>query len=315
MTAAQAAALPTAGGEMTGDILGTAIAFVGTFYYVDSGGTAITPVLDKELVTKLYADTKIAKLDPTVQYRIVIDDGNGQVESSGASILDEGEAGTIHRDNVFTVTRTTPLEGDGWIYDDGRRRWIMQNYDGVVRKSELIVTKFIDVVGTVTGLNPPGLTTPPPETLYAGTNIYAPEFPTNLDRYVQIVLQTHHAWVEDTDADLHIHWEANGAGGVGDTPRWGCEHLSKKIGGTNVTTTTSYSTGNHLSEDIVDRKHYVTDICTIPAADLGMSSILKATVWRDGSDVLDTYSGGCWGLDIDMHIQVDAFGSEEEYVK
>ena len=64
-------------------------------------------------------------------------------------------------------------------------------------------------------------------------------------------------------------------------------------------------------------KHYITELSEIDGTGQGMSSMLLCRLFRDtaGAGGTDDYVGDAGLMEFDFHIEIDSFGSHEEYTK
>lgn len=143
------------------------------------------------------------------------------------------------------------------------------------------------------------------------------------EKEVFFSMQMPHAWAA-TAISMHVHW----VGAVDDTtadPRWGLEYTWKDIGEVYGDTTIVYSDGTHMTTagadaNVTAHKHYLTEFADITpgtAAD-GLSSIFIGRLFRDSANAADTYNATgakCGLLFVDAHVEINSFGSKEEYTK
>jgi hypothetical protein len=157
---------------------------------------------------------------------------------------------------------------------------------------------------------------------FAGTSrgIYAYSFDdvaASQEKEVFFQMQLPHAWKLGSDISVHVHW----VGTVADTdaaPRWGLEYSWAEIGAVYPDTTTIYTVDKVPAEaNVVAWQHYLSEFAHItPGAGAdGLSSILMGRLFRNSSNVADTYNAGqnkCGLLFIDAHIECDRLGSRGE---
>jgi hypothetical protein len=81
-----------------------------------------------------------------------------------------------------------------------------------------------------------------------------------------------------------------------------------------ITTSTVTSTGPFTA-----KAHSITPLTASNAGINGtgkkISSILICRIWRNSSNSNDTYNADAGLLFLDFHIQVDGYGSHQEYIK
>ena len=62
-------------------------------------------------------------------------------------------------------------------------------------------------------------------------------------------------------------------------------------------------------------KHQMVDLGTIDGSTIGLSAVLIGNITRLGEAAEDTFTGVAYGLEFDMHFEIDSPGSREETVK
>ena len=119
-----------------------------------------------------------------------------------------------------------------------------------------------------------------------------------------------HARSVGTTIEPHIHWAATStdAGNV----VWRFEYTAASVGNAfsayTVVDVTAPASG-------VVGRHQVASFGEITLADDKLGSMLKWKLSRLGNDAADTYAAVAKLLEFDIHVQLDAFGSEEKYSK
>lgn len=140
-------------------------------------------------------------------------------------------------------------------------------------------------------------------------------FDSGSEEELYFAVQFPHSWQLGTDIEAHVHWIANSAGGTGQRVTWGLEYSWANIGDVMGNTTIITGDVNHLDEDIVAKKHYLTELGTIDGTGKSFSSMMLCRIFRDATAGTDTYTSDAGLLEIDFHIKFDSLGSREEYVK
>jgi hypothetical protein len=143
------------------------------------------------------------------------------------------------------------------------------------------------------------------------------------EKEVFFTMQMPHSW-DGSPVYLHVHW----VGAVDDTtaaPRWGLEYAWQDIGQVFADSTIVYTDGSNYADagaeaNVTANKHYISKFAAIDptSAANGISSILIGRLFRNSSADTDTYNATgakCGLLYIDAHYQLDAPGSEQEYIK
>jgi len=152
-----------------------------------------------------------------------------------------------------------------------------------------------------------GSATPSWSTFKDGTNAW--HFSKVSDNEVEFAVQLPHAWLEGSDIEPHVHWCPSDTD-TGDVT-WKLEYTWANIFDTFGATTTIAVTD---AADGTAYKHQLADFAAISGTGKTMSSMLICRLFRDVSDA-DDYDNDAILLEIDFHIQIDSFGSKEEYVK
>ena len=138
------------------------------------------------------------------------------------------------------------------------------------------------------------------------------------EKEIFFTMQSPHARAGGTAISMHVHFVPAATVNSSDII-WGLEYTWKDIGETYGDTTIIYSSTTLLPDDanITAGKHYISEFADIsPGATAdGLSSILIGRLFRNSSDAGDTYTNKVGLLYIDAHYQVDAFGSDDEYLK
>lgn len=147
--------------------------------------------------------------------------------------------------------------------------------------------------------------------------VFSQMFSATVEEELYFEAQMPHAWMQGSDIEAHVHWIPSVNGGVGEDVSWGLEYTWATIGEVFGNTTIIYGDVNHLGEDLIADKHYLTELGAISATGKTFSSMLLCRVFRDatGAGGTDDYGSLAGLLEIDFHYQLDSLGSNEEYVK
>jgi len=123
-------------------------------------------------------------------------------------------------------------------------------------------------------------------------------------------VQLGHDYKEGTDLHPHIHWgpTTTGAGNV----KWILEYSWVNIMDTTpaVTTISSIQAAGGVAY-----KHLLTEFPEMLGTNKGLSSMIIGRIYRDPTDVQDTYAGDAGLLELDFHYQTDGLGSVSETSK
>jgi len=163
-----------------------------------------------------------------------------------------------------------------------------------------------DMKYPASGINPPGAVSDPDRDTTDGMLL----FDASSTQTIAGGALMPHARAVGTVIEPHIHWSAvnTGAGNV----VWRFEYAVASIGNAFPAYTpldVAVATSGTANE------HQVASFGEITMADDSLGSMLKWKLSRIGGDEADTYASDAKLLEFDIHIQLDAFGSEEKYSK
>jgi hypothetical protein len=149
---------------------------------------------------------------------------------------------------------------------------------------------------------------------------YLQWFSKTTDNSVHFSVQMPHAWAEGTDIDPHVHWVPNSDGAPAAHVVWTLEYTWQNALTGDVFHATSETSGtltNPSSEvsGAGQHAHYITDLGDISGTGKTISSVLVCRLYRDADNAADDYDDTAGLLYFDIHYQVDALGSKDEYTK
>lgn len=135
---------------------------------------------------------------------------------------------------------------------------------------------------------------------------------------MSFTVQLPHTWKEGTTIYPHIHWlPKNTASG---NVIWNLEYTWANYDPVTpqvfpaITTSTVTSSGPYTAN-----AHTITALTTgnagIDGTGKKISSILICRIWRNSSSGGDTYNYDAGLLFLDFHLQIDGYGSHQEYIK
>jgi hypothetical protein len=135
---------------------------------------------------------------------------------------------------------------------------------------------------------------------------------------MSFTVQLPHSWKEGSRIYPHLHWTPKQA--LSGNIEWNFDYTwanynsEKREAFPPIKTNTVLSTGPFEANT-----HDITVLTKnnegIDGIGKKVSSVLICRIWRYSNDVDDTYNGDAGALFLDFHIQVDGFGSRQEYVK
>ena len=201
--------------------------------------------------------------------------------SANVPLLNAANAFTGANSFVDTVT----LSGDGTAFDDLRVSATM---------------------GTKPATNPPAL-----KAFGPSGNLQGWAFDKTTAQQIFFEIQMPHEWKEGSTIYPHVHWAPSDTG-VG-TCIWKLEYSWAEHGdafGAPTTITASDVGGGTAWEH---RLIAFESGAGIAATGKTMSSVLMCRLYRDAAT--DAYDNDAFLVSFDVHYEIDAFGSDEEYTK
>ena len=127
---------------------------------------------------------------------------------------------------------------------------------------------------------------------------------------ITFAVQVPHGWRIGTELHPHVHWAATTVE-LGKTVTWDLNYVLADVNGLFGAEVTR--TGTTTGDTAVDA-HRVTGLQAIDmSAITGVSPMLMCALSRRGDT--DTYTADVALLEFDIHYQLDAPGSRQEYVK
>jgi hypothetical protein len=154
---------------------------------------------------------------------------------------------------------------------------------------------------------------------HVGTSIslgvFLPYFSPDVEESLMYSVQLPHTYTIGSNIRPHVHWVGPSNGTAGQEVRWGLEYTWANAGAVIGDTTIIYGSTNHLAETIVADKSYITQLGTIVGAGKNISSQLICRLFRDSGHGDDDYPDFAALIEMDFHIEIDARGSRQEYVK
>ena len=138
------------------------------------------------------------------------------------------------------------------------------------------------------------------------------------EKEVNFKLQLPHGKLLDSAIHLHVHWTPTATGSAGDKVRWGLEYTKANPNGVfGAVGAYIYATDpiDAPSTTPTAHTHYITEFADIDMTGDALSTILVCRLFRNSSDAADSFAGDVGLLYIDAHIEMNTFGSKEEYTK
>ena len=139
--------------------------------------------------------------------------------------------------------------------------------------------------------------------------VYTYHFDKDIQEELFFTLQIPHSYKSGTNLLPHVHWMPTSTGGGNVV--WGLEYsLNHFNNGTFPNTSIVTGTG---AAGVVSKTHLLTNLSTGIIGTTGVSSMLLGRVFRDSTNLADTYGADAALLEIDFHYQIDKLGTDLEY--
>jgi hypothetical protein len=126
--------------------------------------------------------------------------------------------------------------------------------------------------------------------------------------------QMPHAWKEGSDIYLHVHWHKLATGTMTGTVKWQTKYEWTNIGATRAGFSAFADGSESVPNSNIALKHAMFHFPVISGAGKTKSSMICVVLQRLSSGAgADTFGANAKLLEIDIHYQVDKFGSQTEY--
>ncbi len=150
--------------------------------------------------------------------------------------------------------------------------------------------------------------------LGAGTNFYSRNLVHNQADEVQFSVQMPHAWRAGSGIYPHVHMAPWASSTGSQTAQFQLECYNADVGDTFPAVAASYEMSTTWTTDKQWAHLIAGNDQALAMTGLELSSILKCRLYRDNT-VGGNYANKVSLLYFDIHYEVDAFGSDEEYIK
>jgi hypothetical protein len=235
------------------------------------------------------------------------------------SVLQSNLEDLFNDSHVHSVRTTEPLVtegniGDIFLVEISGQTFLYTKFPNPTRWER---TPLIPSSGGWDDIRTPGTsvrngTSAPALATFAGSgSLYIPVFSgTGPTEEVYFSIQMPHTWKEGTAVYPHVHWSpvTSGAGNV----KWNLEYTLANVNETFPSTTTlsliQATSGTAW-------KHQVQGFGAVDMTGKKISCMFHCRLYRNSGDAQDTYTGNAAFLEFDFHYQIDAVGSEQQFVK
>lgn len=186
-------------------------------------------------------------------------------------------------------------------------------FNKIIRKVNELIDYFFNTIywddlrAPATAINPPGLVSDPDWDNTNGGWL----FDAAGTEVLWIVTQMPHTYKEGSNIQPHIHWQPTNTN-TGNV-LWRMEYKWTNVGDVEAA---GFTTLNVLDAGAgVARTQQIAGFGEIDGTGKRISSMLVLKLSRIGGDATDTYNADALLREFDIHYQVDARGSEEQFVK
>jgi hypothetical protein len=139
----------------------------------------------------------------------------------------------------------------------------------------------------------------------------------NSEKEIFFTMQMPHDW-DNSNIHVHAHWIGATTQVTASKIRWGLEYSWSSVNYVFGNTETLYADTVEGGDTTVTAfKHYLTEFADIApsGSQNSLSSILVGRLFRNSSNIADTYTGKAGLLYLDAHYQMNSIGSDQEYIK
>jgi hypothetical protein len=174
-------------------------------------------------------------------------------------------------------------------------------------------TYFEDLRFPATAINPPGAASDPDVEAASGLLLFA----AGTTELVYALAQMPHSWSEGSGVFPHVHWQktTSATGNV----LW---RLRYKMVPINEVMDAAWSANDDVTSPVAGTpdtdtadKHLISSFTEIDMTGKSLSDCILFEISRIGADAADTYGADARLLEFDVHIEIDAPGSDLEFTK
>lgn len=136
---------------------------------------------------------------------------------------------------------------------------------------------------------------------------------------VHFSVQLPHCWKEGSRIYPHVHfvpWSTNSSDANERVVRFSLEYTWASVGDAFGATAVLHLDSDPFVPNTSQWKHLIAKNANgLAGTGHTISSMLVCRLYRDGSDAVDTYPQDVGFLQFDIHYEIDALGSDAEYLK
>lgn len=160
----------------------------------------------------------------------------------------------------------------------------------------------------VAGINPPGAASDPTVDTADGRMVFS----ASQENIIAIQVQMPHSWKEGSYLAPHIHWSPTNTN-TGNV-KW---QIKYKVANVNEVFPAAWTTITTLSAGagVADTHQIASFADTIAMDNKTFSCMLLMLISRLGADGADTYNAVCKLNEVDIHYQINGFGTGDEYTR
>lgn len=170
-----------------------------------------------------------------------------------------------------------------------------------------MVNVWDDLRFPATAINPPGVVSDPDWDATSGGWL----FDSSSTEALYVVAQLPHAWKVGSALRPHVHWEKTTS--AAGTVAWQLRYEWASVGFLREALVTLDTPTLAVSDNDTADLHAISALGDIDSVGKGISDILVMRLERVGAS--DSYGADARLLEFDIHYQIDALGSRQEFTK
>lgn len=143
------------------------------------------------------------------------------------------------------------------------------------------------------------------------TGLYASAYSPTQEQELMFTAQLPHSYTQGSDVEPHIHWSPSDTANTGNVV-WGIELTWTNIGDLIANSTITTIT---VAVDGAGTRNVMSDFPLLDGTGKLISGQYHGRIFRDATNVLDTYPDDAFVLEFDFHFQQNSLGSDTEHTK